>query len=287
MSETLPQVNRETARERAERYVPGPGLQAAAQVALELGLPLLLTGEPGTGKTDLAHYLAHRYTNGDALVFHTKSTSVYTDLFYSYDALGHYRAGGEASGFIELEALGKAIQKAEQFETRSVVLVDEIDKAPRDLPNDILHEIEEMEFRIKETKASHKADPKYQPILIFTSNRERDLPEAFLRRCVFYFIDFKEVPLEEIILNRFQLKERPAAKELAERAMKHFTSIRDAGKLEKPPATAELIAWVDYLLRKKIDTTASDEKTRQALAISYSLLAKTDEDLKKIKKQFA
>ena len=280
----LPEVTRESPEQRAERYEPSPGLKAAVDVALDLGMPLLLTGEPGTGKTDLAHWVAHSRGLGRANVFHTKSNSIYTDLFYRYDALAHFRAGpdAKAASFIDLQPLGQAIQKAQLFETRSVVLVDEIDKAPRDLPNDILAEIEDMEFRIKETAEEFKADPTYQPVLIFTSNRERDLPDAFLRRCVFYYIDFEEIPLERIVTRKFKLESRPDEAELVKRALEHYMNIRTHGRLERVPATAELISWVDYLLRHKLDV--KNPESKRLLAISYSLLAKTDEDLKKIKK---
>ncbi len=279
------EFEKETTRERAARYSPSQGLKDAAQVAIDLGMPLLLTGAPGTGKTDLAHFLAYKRNESEALVFHTKSTSVYTDLFYQYDALGHFRAGQGASigTYITIQALGTAIQRAERREGRSVVLVDEIDKAPRDLPNDILNEIENMEFQIKETNASHKADPEFQPILVFTSNKEKDLPDAFLRRCVFFYIDFKDVPLDEIIRTRFKLDERPDAAVLAANALVHFKNIREIG-LDKIPATAELIKWIDYLIRRNVDVTARDPKTVDLLAISYSLLAKNDDDLKKLKK---
>ena len=285
MTPKLTEFKKETARERAARYIPSPGLNDAAQVAIDLGMPLLLTGAPGTGKTDLAHYLAHHLLESDPLVFHTKSTSVYTDLFYQYDALGHFRAGEKAPAepYIKLQALGDAIQRAELHNSRSVVLVDEIDKAPRDLPNDILNEIENMEFWIKETNASHKADPKFQPILVFTSNQEKDLPDAFLRRCVFFYIDFKDVPLDEIIRTRFKLDERPDAAVLAANALVHFKNIREIG-LDKIPATAELIKWIDFLIRRNVDVTGQNEKTRDLLAISYSLLAKNVDDLKKLKK---
>jgi MoxR-like ATPase len=286
LNPNLSEVQKEAPRERAKRYIPSPGLKDACEIAIELGMPMLVTGAPGTGKTDLGHYIADHYLDSDPFIFHTKSTSIHTDLFYQYDALSHFRAGQtttSAAGFITLQALGKAIERAGANGQRSVVLVDEVDKAPRDLPNDILNEIENMEFTIKETGTYYKADPRHQPILVFTSNQEKDLPDAFLRRCVFYYIDFKEVPLEEIIRTRFRLDARPDAKELADRALTHFLSIQSIG-LERPPATAELIAWVDYLIRRKLDVTDTDPKSRDVLAVSYSLLAKSDDDLKKIKK---
>jgi MoxR-like ATPase len=131
--------------EGLEAYLPGDGLKAALDVALELHMPLLLTGEPGTGKTRFAYHVAQHFSLGEVLRFDVKTTSTATDLFYFYDALRHFRLSGqglkvslEDSGIVALAALGKAIKTAQDEKRRSVVLIDEIDKAPRDFPNDLL-----------------------------------------------------------------------------------------------------------------------------------------------------
>ena len=313
---------------RADGYLADEGLSAAVNVALALGQPLLITGEPGTGKTQLAYSVA--YELGLPLLrFDTKTTSTARDLFYRYDALRHFQAAHAGSGgaamsamqFIEFEALGRAILLAIGAEgdrlpsdtltrlepQRSVVLVDEIDKAPRDLPNDLLNEVEEMRFTIRETgdeiPARHvKVDRAYRPILILTSNSEKNLPDAFLRRCVYYHVPVPKADrLTTIVARRLGITEPPrppagdapgvaappaAALPPMERpttilanAVEHFVRLRDAG-LKKKPATAELIAWVRMLVENDVDVGAQlTEAQRRTLAVSYSILAKTREDL--------
>jgi len=160
--------------EAPEGYVASPALRDAVNVAIALGQPLLLTGEPGTGKTRLAFSVAHELGLGRPLIFYTKTTSTARDLFYTYDSLGHFhdaqlkdKQNLNASQYIQYQALGQAIIDSHQ--QRSVVLVDEIDKAPRDLPNDILNELEAMSFTVRETGETHTAQEVHRPILILTS----------------------------------------------------------------------------------------------------------------------
>jgi MoxR-like ATPase len=300
----------------AKHYCPDENLTDAVNVALTLGMPLLITGEPGTGKTQLADSIAWELGLGEPLVFSTKSTSTYTDLFYQYDALGHFRAiqieaSARKSGqpgpdtaiehYITYGPLGSAILFAmdrshpncppelrHRPQRRSVVLIDELDKAPRDLPNDILNEVERMEFRIKELppdRNTFQAGTAYRPILILTSNLEKDLPEAFRRRCVFYHIEFDDLDLKEIIRRR--LPRLPEFTELMlDDALGHFHHLRQERNLDKKPATAELLAWIDLLQRLKLDVkdgSGLDEEDRLALAASYAILAKSDDDLKKLR----
>lgn len=201
-------------------YLPDDILEEVIYVMLFMGQPLLLTGEQGAGKTRLADYLATKLLLGKVLKFNTKSTSTARDLFYVYDALGRFHASQlskrarqnglmpnqRPQDYMTYHALGKAILLTHPIEKvqaylpadfehtgpqRSVVLIDDIDKAPRDFPNDILNEMEAMYFRIPELDhVLIEADPRYQPILVITSRSEKQLPDAFLRRCLCYHISF-------------------------------------------------------------------------------------------------
>jgi MoxR-like ATPase len=160
---------------------------------------------------------------------------------------------------------------------RSVVLIDEIDKAPRDLPNDVLNEIEQMSFTVKETGNSFSADHSYRPILILTSNSEKNLPDAFLRRCVFYHISFPERDrLRQIAQKRLRL-DADFSPQMLDNAIHHFEEIRELA-LKKKPATAEFLAWVRILERMHIDPGNLKSGEAEALAFTYSILAKNRED---------
>jgi MoxR-like ATPase len=291
------------------KYIADPGLSAAVNVALMLGQPLLLTGEPGTGKTQLARSLAHELTQPDGsptplLEFHTKSTSAAKDLFYRYDALAHFHSSHhntereDPDAFITYEALGLAIllslDPADERRqivnhmlpqnlqgrgpVRSVVLIDEVDKAPRDLPNDVLNEIERMSFTVTETGQSFQAQPQYRPVLILTSNSEKDLPDAFLRRCAFYHIAFPTPDrLEDIVRARLSLSAE-FDREMLAKALNLFQRIREL-PLRKRPATAELLAWLIALEGRGIDLKSEDPAERARLKETYPLLAKNREDL--------
>jgi MoxR-like ATPase len=288
-------------------YRPDEGLINAVNVALLLEQPLLVTGEPGTGKTQLAYSLAWELGLSPPLTYETKSTSAARDLFYNYDAVGHFRAsqshqgqadGGKdgALGFITWNALGAALlrsqprSKVERWlasgfehngQRRSVVLIDEIDKAPRDFPNDLLNEIEQLFFRIPELGSDRiDADPDNRPLLILTSNSEKNLPDAFLRRCAYYHIKFPERgELAEIVYKRvggFAGGETPLLKD----ALDLFITLRDEKKLhwEKHPATAELIGWLTVLreLGAAVDRPLRDQS--EILKKSVSALVKGPKD---------
>jgi MoxR-like ATPase len=259
---------------KPEGYLPDAGLADAIAVALILRKPVLLTGEPGTGKTECASYLAWKLKFGEEpLVFEAKSTSEARDLFYTYDTLGRFHAAGtngqapDARGFIRYNALGEAIlqtrKKADVEDVlppdhwthrgpcQSVVLIDEIDKAPRDFPNDLLNEIDRRFFRIPELdNRVVEADAKLDPVLVITSNSEKNLPAAFLRRCVYYHIPFPEGRLEEIVASRLPEFE-PGKSVLLADAIQFFLYLRGgATAVEKPPATAELLDWLLYLVQR-------------------------------------
>jgi MoxR-like ATPase len=192
----LPEFQNNTKLNDPSLYIPSDALVNAVNVALSLGQPLLLTGEPGTGKTQLAYHIAHFFGMGSPLVFNAQTTSVATDLFYKYDALGHfqYNQNNKAplsieqieNRFVRYNALGEAIRTKQ----RALVLIDEIDKAPRDLPNDVLFAIEKLQFRVPEIDKSYESAPNARPIIILTSNSEKNLPDAFLRRVIYYHIPF-------------------------------------------------------------------------------------------------
>lgn len=269
-------------------YVAEPGLRDAVNVALVLGQPLLVTGEPGTGKTQLAGSIAHELELSPPFMFRTKTTSTAKDLFYRYDALRHFHDANvmkkdsqslSVDDYINYEALGLAIlyaQKGDSSARRSVVLIDEVDKAPRDFPNDILNEIEEFSFTVSETGKSFTADERYRPIVLLTSNSEKNLPDAFLRRCVFYNIPApNRAQLETIVRNRLKLSEEFFP--FVEPLIRHFEDIRGLA-LKKKPATAELLAWLAVLNKMQVNNDSLAPGKSEALAFTYSILAKNKED---------
>lgn len=302
----IPASDRES-QERPEGYLADQALIDAVNVAILLGQPLLLTGEPGTGKTQLAHRVSWELGFGKPLQFNTKSTSTARDLFYHFDTLRRFHAayGGRESSsrnldYIEYDALGKAILfslhpdavkdvvnvsfKHPGKKQRSVVLIDEIDKAPRDFPNDLLHEVQHFSFRIPELGNEEiVADPSYRPILILTSNSEKNLPDAFLRRCIYYHIPFPDkTRLTEIIRARVQTtNEAPSLTPFLDSALDFFLSIRTIG-LQKPPSTAELINWLQTLGEWGADPAQKVTEQISLLGRSLSTLAKNASDLQSL-----
>ncbi|MEM6379563.1 MAG: MoxR family ATPase [Bacteroidota bacterium] len=308
-------------RPKAKQYIMDSALERAVETALLFNQPLLLTGEPGTGKTQLAYRVAHDLAeqtqnktsgpifNKEPERFNTKTTTAARDLFYIYDAVGHFQsanikreakaAGKQTKDFIELQALGKAIALSNPqagFTTKfkwdsttspqsSVVLIDEIDKAPRDFTNDLLNELERYEFFIKEQdnfRVKMDGANEQRILVIMTSNSEKNLPDAFLRRCVFYHIPFPKGDKMRDILES-QLKNAIGDQERTnlEAIQQVFNEIRQAA-VRKKPATAELVSFVralemDGLLQQP------KPKIKDWYLDNLSLIIKTNEDLKVIK----
>ena len=285
---------------RPEDYVAGDGLRDAVNVALLLRQPLLLTGEPGTGKTQLASSISWELGLGDVLKFETKSNSRARDLFYVYDALGRFQARDVESApvnFITYGALGGAMLMSNDRESvehllppdfehggrqQTVVLIDEVDKAPRDFPNDILNELEHLYFRMPELgNAIVRADPELLPILVITSNSEKNLPEAFLRRCVYYNIPFPDRATLSDIVSRRLGQFAGGTAPLLEQALDFFYQLREPSSgLLKRPATAELLDWLLLLTTKNPDAV---EKGLDPSSIESTLssLTKNAEDQRK------
>lgn len=265
----------ENSFESTKEYVASEQLMASVNVAIALKKPLLIKGEPGTGKTMLAEAVA-RSLQKKLLIWNIKSTTKAQDGLYMYDTIqrlydGQFGEEGvdDIAKYIKLGKLGEAFDSEEQV----VLLIDEIDKADLEFPNDLLWELDQMEFYIHETKKTIKA--KQRPIVIITSNAEKELPDAFLRRCIFHYIDFPDADLmEEIVRTHYPQVE----KNLLENAMDVFYQIRSIRDIRKKPSTSELIDWVNALQINGI----SPDKLKEELPF-LGVVVKKDEDLDAVK----
>jgi len=288
-------------------YLADEPLVDAVNVALLLGQPLLVTGDPGTGKTQLAYRVAWELGLGPPLRFDTKSTSTARDLFYTYDILRRFHAANTNSGsqnnvdYITYNALGLAIllsRAAQEVyhvlppgfqhpgKRRHVVLIDEIDKAPRDFPNDLLHEVENISFRIPELgNVEVTVDRTLSPILILTSNSEKNLPDAFLRRCIYYHIPPPDKErLAEIIHRRVLYSREPQGHtRLLDSALDFFLRLRGLN-LRKPPSTAELINWLQALEQWGAQPNQTLRDCAVPMRKTLSTLAKTREDVEELER---
>lgn len=265
-----------------ENYVASPDLQIAVNAAVTLQKPLLIKGEPGTGKTLLAFEVA-KSLNKKIFTWHVKSTSKAQQGLYEYDAVARLRdsqLGDEKvkdiSHYINKGPVWQAFESEEQV----VLLIDEIDKADIEFPNDLLLELDKMEFYCYELQTTIIA--KHRPIIIITSNNERDLPDAFLRRCFFHFISFpdKDIMQQIVDVHFPKISER-----LVTEAMRVFYSIRDINNLKKKPSTSELIDWLRLLQIGGLDV--SDLKglnvTKSKLPFEGALL-KNEQDVEMLKR---
>ncbi len=258
-------------------YVAPRELQIAVNAAVHLQKPLLVKGEPGTGKTLLAHEIA-KALKKQLITWHIKSTTLAQQGLYEYDAVSRLRdsqLGGENVDNIEHYIKKGKLWEAFSAKESVVLLIDEIDKADIEFPNDLLLELDKMEFFVYETQKTVKA--KIRPIVIITSNNEKELPDAFLRRCLFHYIRFPEKEtMQQIVDVHFPGIE----KELVGNAMSIFYNIRDIRGLKKKPSTSELIDWLKLLLMEKIQSGAlEDFDLKETLPPHTHALLKNEQDL--------
>ncbi len=251
-------------------YITSSELRHSVNVSMALGRPLLVKGEPGTGKTLLAHAIAEDL-NMELISWNVKSTSKAVEGLYVYDTvqrLQDSRFGdknvSDIRQYIKLGPLGRALTSEKQV----VLLIDEIDKADLEFPNDLLHELDSMEFTVTETGDSYRAIKK--PAVIITSNAEKELPDPFLRRCIFHYIQFPEASLMTEICKVHHPK---IDKKLLDQCLTKFYWLRDMDEVRKRPSTSELIDWIGALISAGIPTS----KIKQEIPFLGTMLKKPED----------
>lgn len=258
-------------------YIATKDLQLAVNAAITLERPLLIKGEPGTGKTMLAEELAESLGT-ELIQWHIKSTTKAQQGLYEYDAVSRLRdsqLGDDRVHDISNYIVKGKLWEAFSAEKRPLLLIDEIDKADIEFPNDLLLELDKMEFFVYETQ--ERVVAKQRPIVIITSNNEKELPDAFLRRCFFHYIQFPNPDeMQEIVNVHFpDLK-----KKLLDEALKAFFEIRDVPGLKKKPSTSELIDWLKLLVAEDIPPEALHSKDgKAAIPPLYGALLKNEQDI--------
>lgn len=262
----------------ANNYIISDDLKITSNIAIAMKKPLLVKGEPGTGKTALAEAIA-KSLNKPLIIWSIKSTTKAQDGLYQYDVVRRLydsELGNEGvediKRYIKMGKIGEAFTSDEQC----VLLIDEIDKADLEFPNDLLWELDRMEFYIPETDETIKA--KHPPIVIITSNAEKELPDAFLRRCAFHYIEFPDKDMmKDIVLTHYpDIEEK-----LMEQVLDAFFYIREYYDLKKKPSTSELLDWISALSLSGLPT----DNLRQDIPL-VGFLIKKDEDLEQFKKSF-
>lgn len=294
-------------------YDAGDELIEVVNLAIELGMPLLLEGEPGCGKSRLAHALVYEFNNGQQsgpikyYEWIVQSTSKAEDSLYQYDYIGRLQAAqisgilsqkeieessseqknpatskqknpATSKDWVDLQALGKAFEQSKDKQEQSVVLIDEIDKADRDFPNDLLLAIESRRFFIKETGDLIQANDQAFPLIIITSNQEKNLPNAFLRRCIYHYIELpNQERLRKILTERFT----DAEQEVIIKAVDRFLEVRTSqdetkSEGEKKVSTSELIAWFKSLLKYKPEEIIAKLNEDKLPHASVLLKSRTD-----------
>jgi MoxR-like ATPase len=259
-----------------DRYLAAPDLALAVNAAVTLQRPLLVKGEPGTGKTELARQVAASLEM-PLIEWHVKSTTKAQQGLYEYDAVSRLRDSqlGEA----RVHDVAQYIRRGKLWEAfaahaRVVLLIDEIDKADIEFPNDLLQELDRMEFHVYETGETVRAQ--HRPVVIITSNNEKDLPDAFLRRCFFHYIRFPDAEtLAAIVRLHFPgLKERLLAAALAE-----FFKVRETPGLKKKPSTSEMLDWLKLILAEDLQPEDLKRDPRQILPRLHGALLKNEQDV--------
>jgi MoxR-like ATPase len=260
-----------------DNYVATEDLMMAVNAAVVLGRPLLVKGEPGTGKTQLAEEVA-RALQRPLYRWHIKSTTKAQQGLYEYDAVSRLR--DSQLGDAKVHDIGNYIVKGrlwEAFESdvQPVLLVDEIDKADIEFPNDLLHELDRMEFYVYETRQWIKT--RHRPIIIITSNNEKELPDAFLRRCFFHYIRFPDTATMERIVGVHYPKLK---QELLSEALNAFFKVRETPGLKKKPSTSELLDWIKLLLAEDIPVEAlRSDDPKKTIPPLYGALLKNEQDV--------
>lgn len=286
-------------------YDAGDELIEVVNLAIELGMPLLLEGEPGCGKSRLAHALVYEFNyrqESNPIKYYewiVQSTSKAEDSLYQYDYIGRLQAAqisgilsqkeieessseqknpATSKDWVDLQPLGKAFKQSQDKQEQSVVLIDEIDKADRDFPNDLLLAIESRRFFIKETRDLIPANEQAFPLIIITSNQEKNLPNAFLRRCIYHYIELpNQERLRKILTERFT----DAEQEVIIKAVDRFQEVRTSqdetkSEGEKKVSTSELIAWFKSLLKYKPEEIIAKLKEDKLPHASVLLKSRTD-----------
>ena len=259
-----------------DRYVVTDDLMMAVNATVTLGRPLLVKGEPGTGKTQLAEEVA-RSLDRPFIQWHIKSTTKAQQGLYEYDAVSRLR--DSQLGDARVQDIGNYIVQGKLWEaftadTQPVLLIDEIDKADIEFPNDLLLELDRMEFYVYETRQVVKA--RHRPIIIITSNNEKELPDAFLRRCFFHYIRFPDKETMERIV---QVHYPDLKKRLLSEALEAFFEIRDVPGLKKRPSTSELLDWIKLLVAEDIPPEALRGDQRKLIPPLYGALLKNEQDV--------